>query len=153
MTETISELFSIAHVWIKAVHLIAVISWMAGLLYLPRLFVYHCSAQRGSDKSETFKLMERRLLRVIMNPAMVLSWLLGGALLSNYGDSFMAASWLHVKLLATIFLTVIHMMMARWRKDFEADRNVRSHKFYRTANEIPTLLMIAIVILVIVQPF
>ena len=142
-----------AYTWIKAFHLIAVISWMAGLLYLPRLFVYHCSAQRGSDKSETFKVMERRLLHVIMNPAMVLSWLLGGALLSNYIDSFVVASWLYVKLLATIFLTVIHIMMARWRKDFEADRNSRHHKFYRAANEIPTFLMIVIVIMVIVKPF
>ena len=147
------ELSETAYIWIKAFHLIAVISWMAGLLYLPRLFVYHCSAQPGSDKSETFKVMERRLLRIIMNPAMVLSWLLGGALLSNFSDSFVVVSWLHVKLLGTIFLTVIHMMMARWRKDFEADCNSRSHKFYRAANEIPTFLIIVIIIMVIVKPF
>ena len=147
------ELSETAYTWVKALHLIAVISWMAGLLYLPRLFVYHCSAQRGSDKSETFKVMERRLFSVIMNPAMVLSWLLGGVLLIKFSDSFFVISWLHVKLLGTIFLTVIHMMMARWRKDFEADCNSRTHNFYRAANEIPTLLMIVIVIMVIVKPF
>ena len=95
MTETISELFSIAHVWIKAVHLIAVISWMAGLLYLPRLFVYHCSAQAGSDKSETFKVMERRLLYAIMYPAMIISWLLGGALLVNMSGLLKEFGWIH----------------------------------------------------------
>ena len=147
------ELSETAYTWVKALHLIAVISWMAGLLYLPRLFVYHCSAQHGSDKSETFKVMERRLLRVIMNPAMVLSWLLGGVLLSHLGPSLVVLSWLHVKLVSTIFLTVIHMMMARWRKDFEADRNTRSDKFYRAANEIPTFLMFIIIIMVIVKPF
>ena len=147
------ELSETVYIRVKALHLIAVISWMAGLLYLPRLFVYHCSAQRGSDKSETFKVMERRLLRVIMNPAMILSWLLGGALLSNLGVSLVVVSWLHVKLLSAIFLTVIHMMMARWRKDFEADRNSRSDKFYRAANEVPTFLMFVIIIMVIVRPF
>ena len=147
------ELSETAYTWVKALHLIAVISWMAGLLYLPRLFVYHCSAQHGSDKSETFKVMERRLLRVIMNPAMILSWLLGGALLSNLGASLVVVSWLHVKLLGALFLTVIHMMMARWRKDFEADSNSRSDKFYRAANEVPTFLMFVIIIMVIVKPF
>ena len=147
------ELSETVYTWVKALHLIAVISWMAGLLYLPRLFVYHCSAQHGSDKSETFKVMERRLLRVKKNPAMVLSWLLGGALLSHLGPGLVVLGWLHVKLVGTIFLTVIHMMMARWRKDFEADRNTRSDKFYRAANEIPTFLMFVIVIMVIVRPF
>ena len=147
------ELSGTVYTWIKALHLIAVISWMAGLLYLPRLFVYHCSAQCGSDKSETFKVMERRLLRIIMNPAMILTWFLGGVLLSNVNESFLVVSWLHVKLAAAIFLTIIHMMMARWRKDFEADCNSRSHKFYRAANEIPTFLMIIIVIMAIVKPF
>ena len=147
------ELSETAYTWVKALHLIAVISWMTGLLYLPRLFVYHCSAQHGSDKSETFKVMERRLLRVIMNPAMALSWLLGGALLGHLSASLVVLSWLHVKLLSTIFLTVIHMMMARWRKDFEADCNRRSDKFYRAANEIPTFLMFVIIIMVIVKPF
>ena len=147
------ELSEITYVWFKALHLIAVISWMAGLLYLPRLFVYHCSAQRGSDKSETFKVMERRLLRVIMNPALILSWVLGGVLLSNLGETVWVLSWLHVKIVGTIFLTVLHMMMARWRKDFDADRNKRSQNFYRAANEIPTFLMIVIIIMVVVKPF
>ena len=142
-----------SYLWIKAFHVISVIAWMAGLLYLPRLFVYHCSAQTGSDKSETFKVMERRLFYAIMNPAMIISWLLGSALLVNMGGLLMEFGWIHAKLACVVAITIMHVMMAKWRKDFEADRNVRSHKFYRTANEIPTLLMIAIVILVIVQPF
>lgn len=148
------ELSGTAYVWIRALHVISIIAWMAGLLYLPRLYVYHCQAQTGSDKSETFKVMERRLLRAIMNPAMVASWLFGGLLLINMWDTLIQEiGWIHVKLLAVVGMTVMHMLMARWRKDFLEDRNTRSHKFYRTANEIPTLLMIIIVIMVIVQPF
>ena len=147
------ELSATAYVWIKALHVISIISWMAGLLYLPRLFVYHCEAQLGSDKSETLKVMERRLLRAIMNPAMLASWMFGGALLFNMREALMEPGWIHAKLFCVVAMTIIHMMMARWRKDFAEDRNTRSHKFYRTANEIPTLLMIAIVVLVIVQPF
>lgn len=139
------------YLWIKAFHMIAIIAWMAGLLYLPRLFVYHCQAQAGSNQSETFKVMERRLLRAIMNPAMIVSWGLG--LWMYVGQEMWTESWTHAKLLCVVLLTISHMMMAKWRKDFEADRNTRSESFYRFANEVPTILMIVIVILVVVRPF
>ncbi len=137
--------------WIKALHLISVIAWMAGLLYLPRLYVYHCDAEPGSDKSETFKVMERRLLRAIMNPAMIAAYVFGFWLL--YLSEVWTETWMIVKLVLIAAMTVAHHSMALWRKDFEADRNTRSVKFYRIANEVPTVLMIGIVILVIVQPF
>ena len=137
--------------WLKAFHVIAVIAWMAGLLYLPRLFVYHCGAEPGSEKSETFKVMERRLLRAIMNPAMIASWLSGLAV-AQAGD-FWSEGWFHAKMGLIIGLTGAHMAMARWRRDFAADRNTHPERFYRFANEAPTLLMIGIVILVIVKPF
>lgn len=137
--------------WIKALHLISVIAWMAGLLYLPRLYVYHCDAEPGSDKSETFKIMERRLLRAIMNPAMIGAYVFGLWLL--YLSEVWAEPWMIAKLVLIAAMTMAHHSMALWRKDFEADRNERSAKFYRIANEVPTVLMIAIVILVIVQPF
>ena len=137
--------------WIKAFHLISVIAWMAGMLYLPRLFVYHCAAEPGSDTSETFKVMERRLLRAIMAPAMILTWVFGLWLL--YLSETWTEGWMIVKGALVIAMTVAHHYFAIWRKDFEADRNVRPAKFYRIANEVPTVLMIAIVIMVIVQPF
>lgn len=137
--------------WVKALHLISVIAWMAGLLYLPRLFVYHCEAEPGSDKSETFKVMERRLLRAIMNPAMIAVWLFG--LIMLYLGDLWREHWMMAKMVLVIGMSVLHHLFALWRKDFEADRNVRSARFYRIANEVPTLLMIGIVILVIVQPF
>ena len=137
--------------WIKAFHLISVIAWMAGMLYLPRLFVYHCAAEPGSDTSETFKVMERRLLRGIMGPAMILTWILGLWLL--YISEAWTEGWMIAKGVLIIAMTVVHHYFAIWRKDFEADRNVRPAKFYRIANEVPTVLMIAIVIMVIVQPF
>lgn len=139
-----------AYFWLKALHIIAVITWMAGLLYLPRLFVYHADAEKGSELSETLKIMERRLLRAIMNPAMIASLILGGFLLA-YQD--FSSVWLHVKLTCVAGLVVMHMLMAKWRKDFEADRNTRGHKYYRIANEIPTVLMIVIVIMAVVKPF
>jgi putative membrane protein len=137
--------------WIKALHLISVIAWMAGMLYLPRLFVYHCDAEAGSDKSETFKIMERRLLRGIMGPAMILAWIFGLVLL--YLSEAWTEGWMIAKGVLIIAMTVVHHYYALWRKDFEADRNERPAKFYRIANEVPTVLMIGIVILVIVQPF
>ncbi|MDH5187771.1 MAG: protoporphyrinogen oxidase HemJ [Rhodospirillaceae bacterium] len=140
-----------AYLWVKALHVIAVIAWMAGLLYLPRLFVYHTATTRGSQASETFKVMERRLLRAIMNPAMITTWVFGLWLYISYGD--FSDIWLHLKLALVIAMTVAHGLMARWRKDFEADRNERPDMFYRIANEVPTVLMIIIVILVIVKPF
>jgi putative membrane protein len=138
--------------WIKAFHIIGIIAWMAGMLYLPRLFVYHCAADAGSTQSETFKVMERRLLRVIMNPAMIVTWALG-LWLAWYGGWFAAGGWLHVKLVLVVLLSGLHGMMSRYVRDFAADRNRKSAKFYRIFNEIPTILLIAIVILGVVKPF
>ncbi|TMJ81547.1 MAG: protoporphyrinogen oxidase HemJ [Alphaproteobacteria bacterium] len=135
--------------WIKALHVIAVIAWMAGMLYLPRLFVYHCEAKAGSGQSETFKVMERRLLKAIINPAMIVTWLSG--LYLAWTAHFFSAGWLHGKLLLVLLLSGAHGFFSRWVRDFAADRNTRSQKFYR--NEVPTVLMIGIVILVIVKPF
>jgi putative membrane protein len=139
------------YVWIKALHIVAVISWMAGMLYLPRLFVYHCEAEVGSKQSETFKVMERRLLKAIINPAMIVTWLAG--LYLAWSGSWFSAGWLHGKLLLVLILSGVHGFFARCVKDFAADRNKRSQKFYRIINEVPTLLMIGIVILVVVKPF
>jgi putative membrane protein len=137
--------------WIKALHVIAVISWMAGMLYLPRLFVYHCGAELGSKQSETFKVMERRLLRAIMSPAMIVSWLSG--LYLAWAGQWFSHPWLHGKLLLVVVLSGVHGFFARCVREFAVDRNPRSDKFYRIINEVPTLLMIGIVILVIVKPF
>ena len=139
--------------WIKALHVIAIISWLAGLLYLPRLFIYHCNSKIGSDKSETFKVMERKLLRAIMNPAMFISYLTGGTMTYVYGLNIFQETWFITKLCCLCALTVIHMFMSKWRKDFEGDINQKSHLFFRLMNEVPTVLMISIVILVIVKPF
>jgi putative membrane protein len=137
--------------WIKALHVIAVIAWTAGMLYLPRLFVYHCEAEIGSRQSETFKVMERRLLRLIMNPAMIVTWL-AGLYLAGSGHWF-SAGWLHGKLFLVLLLSGVHGFFSRCVKNFAADRNTRSQKFYRIINEVPTVLMIGIVILVVVKPF
>ncbi len=143
-----------AYLWVKALHVIAVIAWMAGLLYLPRLYVYHAQSEPGSAQSETFKVMERRLLKAITTPAMLATWVLGLALVFGFGAVDLAsAGWLHAKLALVVVLTGFHGLLARWRKDFEADRNRRPAGFYRAVNEIPTLLMIVIVILVVVRPF
>jgi len=136
--------------WLKALHVISVIAWMAGLLYLPRLFVYHCSAEIGSVQSETFKVMERRLLKAIMNPAMIASWAFGLAVL--FGGGQWTEPWMHAKLALVALMTIAHMMMGGWRRAFAEDRNERSTLFYRIANEVPTVLMILIVIFVIVKP-
>lgn len=138
------------YLWIKAIHIIAVISWMAGMLYLPRLFVYHCDAEPGSKQSETFKVMERRLLRFIINPAMVVSWVLG--LWLAWHGHFLTQAWFLAKLALVVGLSAVHGLLARWVRDFAADRNTRAPKFYRIINEVPTLLMIVIVILVTVKP-
>lgn len=137
--------------WIKALHVISVIAWMAGMFYLPRLFVYHAETEPGSDKSETFKIMERRLLRAIMNPAMIATWVFGLWLL--WWSEAWREYWMMAKIALILAMTVLHHSYALWRKDFDADRNTRSARFYRIANEAPTLLMIGIVILVIVQPY
>jgi putative membrane protein len=137
--------------WLKAMHVIAVISWMAGLLYLPRLFVYHCAAEKGSKQSETFKVMEHRLLRYIMNPAMIVVWVTGPLLAWQLGVH--KDGWFIAKLGLVVLLTIFHHALGYWRKDFAEDRNVQDARFYRIANEVPTVLMIGIVILVVVKPF
>jgi putative membrane protein len=137
--------------WIKALHVIAVIAWMAGMLYLPRLFVYHCDAEAGSTQSETFKVMERRLLKAIINPAMIVTWLAG--LYLAWAGHWFSAHWLHGKLLLVVAMSAVHGFLAGRVKDFAADQNRRSQKFYRVINEVPTALMIGIVILVVVKPF
>ena len=147
------ELSAEAHAWIKALHIISVIAWMAGLLYLPRLFVYHVGAVQGSDKSETFKVMERRLLVAIMTPAMVASFVFGGLLLANLAASDFQNVWIHLKLVLVLALAAMHGFMARWRRDFAQDRNRRAEGFYRAMNEVPTVLMAAIVIFAVVRPF
>jgi protoporphyrinogen IX oxidase len=139
------------YLWLKALHVIAIIAWMAGMLYLPRLFVYHCVAAPGSVQSETFKVMERRLLRAIINPAMAVSWMLG--LWLAWSGNWFSAPWFHGKLVLVIAMSGVHGMLARWTRDFAADRNRHSQKFFRIMNEVPTLLMIGIVILVVVKPF
>ena len=137
--------------WIKALHVIAVIAWMAGMLYLPRLFVYHCDAEVGSKQSETFKVMERRLLRAIINPAMVVTWA-AGLWLAISGGHY-RSGWMIAKFVLVLILSALHGIFTRWTREFAEDRNTRSQKFYRLINEIPTVLMIGIVILVIVKPF
>ena len=138
--------------WIKAGHIISVMAWMAGLLYLPRLFVYHCDAELGSDKSETFKVMERRLLFVIMNPAMALSFFFGSLLFLTPGIIDWAAWWIYGKVLLFVLLFFMHLLYAAWLKGFSEDKNEISPKTLRFANEVPTVLMIGIVILVTVRP-
>ena len=137
--------------WIKALHVVAIISWMAGLLYLPRLFVYHVAAAPGSEQSETFKVMERRLYRAIMTPAMIVSWVAGLYLI--WAGGWILSGWMHGKLALVLALTATHGLMGGWRRDFAGDRNIRPSKFFRIWNEVPTLLMVAIVILVVVKPF
>ncbi len=141
-----------AYPWIISLHIISVMAWMAGMLYLPRLFVYHVDAEPGSVQSETFKIMERRLLRAIINPAMIASFLFGGMLLATPGIVDWGAWWVWAKIFCFLAMSGVHGIFSRWRKDFEADRNTRPAKTFRIANEIPTLLMIAIVILVVVKP-
>jgi protoporphyrinogen IX oxidase len=137
--------------WIKAFHIVAVISWMAGLFYLPRLFIYHTDALPGSELSETFKVMERRLFNVIMRPAMVITWLLGLYLAwSMYG--FMGG-WLHAKILLVAIMSGFHEHLGRAIRDFESDGPRKSVRYWRLANEVPTVLMILIVILVVLKPF
>ena len=139
------------YLWIKAFHVIAIIAWMAGMLYLPRLFVYHSETQKGSIQSDTFKIMERRLLKAIINPAMIVAWVLG--LILVWQGGWYTSGWLHAKVLLVLILSGFHGLLSRLVKDFAADRNTRPARFYRMINEVPTVLMIGIVILVIVKPF
>jgi protoporphyrinogen IX oxidase len=144
------------YLWLKAFHVMAVIAWMAGMLYLPRLFVYHSTADVGSVQSETFKVMERRLLRLIINPAMIATWILGLSLAWLGPDSrfgWFNAGWLQAKIVLVLLLSAVHGLFARWVKDFAADGNRHSQKFYRIINELPTVLMVLIVLLVVLKPF
>jgi putative membrane protein len=140
------------YLWIKALHVIAVIAWMAGMFYLPRLFVYHAASPIGSPQSETFKVMEAKLMRIIMMPAATLTWLMGGAMLT-LNPALLGEPWLMVKLTFVIGLTAMHFVMIGWRKAFAQDRNRHSEKFYRMMNEVPTLALMVIVVMVIVRPF
>jgi putative membrane protein len=140
-----------AYEWVKAVHIMAIISWMAGMLYLPRLFVYHCDAAPGSVQSDTFKVMERRLLRGIINPAMIASWVLG--LWLAWQSGFWQSAWFHVKLALVLALSGVHGYLSAAVRAFAEDRNTASSRHWRVVNEVPALLMAAIVILVVVKPF
>jgi protoporphyrinogen IX oxidase len=137
--------------WLKAMHIIAVIAWMAGMLYLPRIFVYHCAAPAHSTQSEIFKVMERRLLKAIINPAMVATWILG--LWLAWRGGWYSSGWLQIKVLLVLAMSALHGFFARWVRDFAADRNAHSAKFFRIVNEVPTVLMIAVVVLAVVKPF
>ena len=142
-----------AYPWVKALHIVSVVAWMAGLLYLPRLFVYHASARIGSETSETFKVMERRLLRGIMNPAMIAAYAFGIVLLLTPGVVDWRMGWIYVKLASVVALTLVHHRLAVWRKDFAADANHRPARLFRIVNEVPTLLLLLIVVMVVVKPF
>ena len=147
------EFLSDWFLWIKALHIISVMAWMAGMLYLPRLFVYHVDAEPGSKQSETFKIMERRLMRAIINPAMMVTFLFGTLMAFTPGIIDWSAGWPWIKIVLLILMTGIHGFLSRWRRQFEADENVHSAKFYRIMNEVPTVLLILIVITIVVKPF
>lgn len=140
-----------AYLWVRALHVVSFVAWMAGLFYLPRLYVYHTQKAAGSDAAETFAVMERKLLRIIMNPAMIATLASGGVLIWLTGT--WVAGWLHAKLLLVAGLLVFHMALARWRTRFAAGQNAHSERFYRIMNEVPTVLLIGIVILAVVKPF
>jgi protoporphyrinogen IX oxidase len=144
---------SVAYPWIKALHIVSVVAWMAGLLYLPRLFVYHADASAGSDKAETFKIMERRLLHGIMNPALVAVVISGALLAATPGVVDWRQGWIWAKLLLVAWLFGFHYGLARWRKQLAADRSPHTARFFRAINELPMLALIAIVIFVVVKPF
>lgn len=141
--------------WLKTLHIIAVISWMAGMLYLPRLFVYHTQVAVGSEASELFKVMERKLMRLIINPAMIASWILGIwlAIEINAFDTQANGAWLHGKMGLLVLMQIAHAMMSRYRKAFERDQNTKSEKFFRIFNELPAVLMVGIVFIVVIKPF
>ncbi len=138
--------------WVKALHVISVIAWMAGLFYLPRLFVYHAKAPVGSSESETFKVMEAKLMRVIMAPAAVATWVFGLTMIA-ISPALLHEAWLIVKLIFVVGLTGMHHGMSGWRRAFAEDRNKHPEKFFRIANEVPTLAVMVIVVMVIVRPF
>lgn len=138
---------------LRCLHIISVMAWMAGMLYLPRLFVYHVKAEKGGELSETLKIMERRLLKIIINPAMVLSWVFGGLLLYASWEYYSKESWMHVKFGGILLMTGVHHMYIKYLKAFAADNNQKTEKFFRILNEVPTLLMIIIVVMAVMEPF
>ena len=142
-----------AYPWVKSLHIVSMVAWMAGLLYLPRLYVYHSRARIGSDESETFKVMERRLQRGIMTPAMIATWVFGLALAGTPGVIDWRMGWIWTKLVLVVALTGLHFMLAGWRGAFAADRNRHSTRFFRMINELPTVVLIAVVVLVVIKPF
>ena len=148
-----SDVLIRAYPWLKALHIVAVVAWMAGLLYLPRLFVYHADAVIGSDKAETFKIMERRLLRGIMLPAATMVLMFGVLLAATPGVVDWRQGWIWAKLLFVLGLGAFHICLARWQRDFASDQIPHASRFFRFINELPTLALIAIVILVVVKPF
>jgi protoporphyrinogen IX oxidase len=139
--------------WVRAFHIISVIAWMAGMLYLPRLYAYHAGAEVGSVQSETFKVMERRLLRGIINPAMIAAVVFGVLLALTPGVVDLAAGWVWVKVAALTAMFWIHGNLSRWRRDFENDANQHSARFYKIVNEVPAVLVVIIVIMIVVKPF
>ena len=141
------------YLWLKALHIIAVMSWMAGMLYLPRLFVYHTKVSVGSEASELFKVMERKLMRFIINPAMIATWILGITLAIKTEAFGPGNGWLHAKLGFVLLMQITHAMMSRYRKAFARDANVKSERFFRLFNEIPAVLMVVIVLLAVLKPF
>jgi putative membrane protein len=142
------------YLWLKAFHIISVIAWMAGMLYLPRLFVYHAEVAAGSPQSGTFKVMERRLLKAIINPAIVATWVFGLGMIWLLGwDGFVQSHWLHVKLVLVLAMSAVHGQFVRYWRDFAADRNRHNARFYRIINEVVTVLMVGIVFLVVLKPF
>lgn len=147
------DILSTYYQWLVAFHVIAMVAYMAGMLYLPRLFVYHANAPIGGELSETLKTMERRLLKAIINPAAIVMVLFGVLMLYANPQVAVGSGWIHAKFLLVFFMFGCHGMFSKWRKQFASDTNTRSHKFYRVWNEIPTILMIVIIILAIVKPF
>lgn len=152
--DTMGDILATFYPWIKALHIAAVISWMAGIFYLPRLYVYHAEkASVGSELSETLKMMEMKLLRVIMNPAMVVTWAAGIALLLTPGLIDWSEGWIWVKIAMILGMTWFHHSLAQWRRVFDRDANEKPGRYYRMMNEVPTILMLIIVVMVVVRPF
>jgi putative membrane protein len=147
----VTEALAPYYLWFKAFHIMAVIAWMAGMLYLPRLFVYHCEMKPGTEEYARFVKMEERLMRIIINPSMIAVWLLGILLATSLGA--WSQGWLHTKLLFVVILSGLHGMFSRWRRDFAKGQNKHSQRFYRVMNEVPAGLMIVIVLLVVLKPF
>ena len=146
-------MYAETYLWLKALHIIAVISWMAGMLYLPRIFVYHTRVKLGSEASELFKIMERKLMRLIINPAMIVTWVLGIWLIIKTDALSPGNGWLHAKLGLVVLMQIVHALMSRYRKAFARDQNTKSERYFRIFNEVPAVLMVVIVLLVVLKPF